>query len=136
MDSVCDLAAELVSVADREVWADPGFDLDTQGAPGPAGAGVSMADSGHRGRCGFCGGDDVGADAVQQPVTDLGGDLPADMADEQRDRQAGDRVTLRLSGSNAISPTSAPAEDSASRQECFASLISVVEWIRRPTRSL
>ena len=36
----------------------------------------------------------------------------------------------------AISPASAPAEDSASSQECRASAISVAELMRLPTTSL
>jgi hypothetical protein len=64
------------------------------------------------------------------------GDLVADVADERGHDQPGQRVAQGWPRTTAIRPTSAPADESASGQECRASAISVAELIRLPTMSL
>ena len=48
-DRIDDVVADLVGAGDGQGGINPGFDLDAQGAAGPAGAGVGVADAGHRG---------------------------------------------------------------------------------------
>lgn len=85
MYGIGDVAAEVVGVADREGGVDPAFDLDTQGAPGPPGAGVDVIDTVNG--SGVLGGDQhAGVNAIEQPPADVRGHVVADVADEQGDR--------------------------------------------------
>jgi hypothetical protein len=51
-----------------------------------------MLDTRHLDRRGFGGRDDLRVDPVEQPVSDVRGDLPADVADESRDDDSRDCV--------------------------------------------
>jgi hypothetical protein len=129
MDGIADEAAELVGDVDREGGIDPAFDVDAQGASGPARAGVGDAlDAGG----GVFGRDEHAVvDAVEQAVGDLGGDFIADVADEQGDGGPGD-----LAECDRDEPDQRSGGGQRASQECLASLIRVADWIRRPTRSL
>jgi hypothetical protein len=89
-------AAESVRGVYGQGGVDPAFDVDAQGASGPARAGVRVGDALDAGGGVFGGDQHTVVDAVAQAVGDLGGDFVADMADEQGDGEPGDGVAPRL----------------------------------------
>src|ERR687885_1793232 len=85
VNGVTGMAAELVGVVNRQHGVDPSFDLDAQCASGPARISMGMVDARDAGRGVFGGHQDPVVNAVEQAAADIGGDLVADVADEQGD---------------------------------------------------
>jgi hypothetical protein len=87
-----DLAAEFIGVADWQIRVYPALDLDTQGSPGPPGAGVGVDDSGHRSGGCLGAGDHRRVDAIGQAVQPIACDCPkgrprrGDREPDNRDR--------------------------------------------------
>ena len=131
-----DAASGSISVNERSRGVEEAFHLDTQRPAGPAGSGVRCCDTRHLDGDRFGGIDDLWVDAVEQPVSDVRRYLPADVADESGDDDARDRVSPSPARATPTRPSIAPADDSASSHECFASATIVAERIRRPTASL
>lgn len=96
VDGVSDEAAESVRGVYGQGGVDPAFDVDAQGASGPARAGGRVGDALDAGGGVFGGDQHTVVDAVAQAVGDLGGDFVADVADEQGDDEPGNGVAPRL----------------------------------------
>src|SRR3979409_2711081 len=86
----------LYAVGTDRVGSTSPFDVDAQGASGPARAGVRVGDALDADGGVFGGDQHIVVDAVAQAVGDLGGDFVADVADEQGDGEPGDGVAPRL----------------------------------------
>ena len=131
-----DFPADRIGVPGGQARIHPAFDLDPQRPPGPPGPGMGVQHAGHRPGRRLRGGDDRRVDAVGEAAHDIGGDLVADVADDHGDHLPRYRSPHGCPEATAISPASAPADDSASSHECRASATSVAELMRLPTTSL
>ena len=112
--------AELVCLSDGKSGIHLAFDLDAQGVSCPACPGVGMAIP-------------SAPAAIRSAVITTSSSTPSSS------RRAMSVVTgsaHRCPQATPMSPANAPADERASSQECFASLIKVMDRMRRPTRSL